>query len=62
VLRNRLGACDSSIVFVCCEFLIADCYSFTLHAWIINSCLVTGHALAAKLILQSTIDSRRLFT
>ena len=31
--------------------------SFTLCVWITNSCLVTGHALAADLTPQSTIDS-----
>ena len=31
--------------------------SFTSRVWITNSCLVTGHALAANLTPQSAVDS-----
>ena len=32
-------------------------HSFTSHVWITNSCLITGHALAADLTPQSAVDS-----
>ena len=34
--------------------------SFTSHAWITNSCPITGHALAANLTPQSVVDKNKL--
>ena len=54
MMMCKVPGCETGWVHVILQL-------FSSHAWIINSCLVTGHALAAKLILQSAVDSRRLF-